>query len=53
MRVELDAADFQEYGADNLTAMALPSGATASQPFTFYITLSEAVLPPGYTAITP
>jgi hypothetical protein len=51
LRFEVTQADLAEYGRDNLTAMVLAHGATASQAFTFYVTLFEATPPAGFTAM--
>lgn len=51
LRLEVSQADLAAYGSDNLTAMVLSHGATTSQPYTIYVTLFEAMPPPGFTAV--
>ena len=51
LRLDLGPDVFAAYGADNLTAYVIFSGATTAQATTIYVTLFEGMVPPGYSAI--
>jgi hypothetical protein len=51
LRFEVSKDVLDAAGNDNLTVLALPEGASTSQAFTIYVTLFEAAIPSGFTAI--
>lgn len=50
-RFEVPQDVLREAGNDNLTVTVAPTGASTSQAFSVYVTLFEAAMPEGYSAI--
>jgi len=51
LRIEVPRELLGEYGNDNMTVEAFAQGASTGQAFTIYVTLFEAAMPDGYTAV--